>query len=333
MDPITHSVTGWALARMGVSRLAPRAGAVVVVAASVADLDYLSYLGGASAYLTHHRGWSHSLLGAAVLGAAVALAFWRRLPQRRAEPQLLARLLVAGWLGAVSHCLLDWSTAYGAQLLWPVRGTWYGLDWFPFVDPWLLFFLLLGIGLPALFGLISEEIGARRSPRGARWGAGLALAACALLVAGRANLHADAIGRLDSRLYQDRSPIRAGAFPASLTPLRWRGVVETDTTYEAVELTLLGSEPRLRALSTYYKPAAAPALNAALATRTARRFLAWARFPHATLTPAGTGWELEMRDLRFAQGSASFRAWIELDGRLQVTREEVRFTGARGGEP
>lgn len=336
MEPVTHTLTGLVLGRAGANRLAPYATPALLVAANVSDIDVLHILGGATSYLEHHRTWSHSLLGGTLLGAGVALVFWslaRRRPGSRAGE--LGRLLVVCLLGAYSHLVLDWSTPYGTQLLWPVKQRWYALDWFPFINLWMPAILLLGLALPALFALISEEIGARRSQRGARWGAWMALVVCAALAATHAWFHAEGEALLESRLYGDRTPVRVAAFPTALNPFRWRGVVETATTYETMELTLLGGPRGRRDFSTFYKPAGRPALEAALATRTARVFLSWARFPHATITPWGEGWRIRLRDLRYgadAPPTRRFVAWIDLSPKLDVLGEELRW-GRSAEEP
>ncbi|MFQ5777509.1 MAG: hypothetical protein ACE5IP_05835, partial [Terriglobia bacterium] len=209
------------------------------------------------------------------------------------------------------------------------------LDWFPFIDPWMLALLLLGLGLPALFGLIAEEIGARRSLAGVRWGAWLALAACAALAGGRAILHAEAKGRMEARLYHNRAPLRAVAFPAPLNPFRWHGVVETESTYEILELALLGPHRGVETLTTLYKPAPSPVLKAALATRTAKRFLAWARLPRVEVTPSLGGWRIQLYDLRHtarAGRGRTFVVWIDVSPEGEVLGEELR-RGRIGEEP
>ena len=330
MDPVTHSLTGLVLAhallparRAAATRYAT---AALVAAANVPDLDIFYRLAGPLAFLEQNRGWTHSLPAAAALAAGVALGT-QALGRRRGHEVSLRLLLPLCLAGAATHLLLDWATADGTRLLWPVKSARYALDWFPYIDPWLLGLLLLGLGLPALFRLIGEEIGARRK-EGVSAGAWVALLACALLGAGRATWHADAVGQLESRLYRNRMPVRAGAFPLPLTPLAWHGVVETGTTFETLTVTRSRSG---ETFSTFYKPAPSPALEAALETRTAEVFLAWARFPHVEISPTGAGWRIRLRDLATADAAPRFRrvaAWIELDGNLKVLEEEVR----RGAE-
>lgn len=334
MDPVTHSVAALVLggACLPAGKPGTRAAtATLVAAANVPDLDILYRLGGALAYLEYDHGWTHSLAGAALLGLGVALAA-RKLTARRAHPLPLRRLLPLALLGSVGHALLDWMTPDGAKLLWPLNHTSYALDWFPTIDLWLLVLLLLGLGLPALLRLILEEIGARRKA-GVSKGAWVALLACALLAWGRAAGHADAVRKLESRLYGNRMPVRAAAFPQPLTPFAWHGVVETGTSFETLEVARGESE---ETFTTFYKPAPSPALAAALGTRTAEVFLAWARFPYAEVTPTAGGWRVRLRDLRYAAGAPRFRrlaAWIELDAKLQVVEETVRSGAAADSPP
>lgn len=332
MDPVTHTLVGWMIARAGASRLEPRATATLLVAANVPDLDTLYLLGGAAAYFQHHHAWTHSLAGALLLGAAVGLAVWRLAgnvpgPFRPAGP----RLLLAAGLGAASHLLLDWMTPAGAMLLWPVNENRFSLDWFA-ADLFLLLIPLLGLGLPALFRLIAEEIGARRNTRGVRRAAWVTLTVCALLAAGRASLHSEAVAELESRLYRERTPVRVAAFPTALNPFRWEGVVETATTYEIVEVRLLETDRSPEARVTLYKPSHSPALEVALATRTAQLFLARARFPYVELLPAmGEGWEVRLQDLsassRWLRGR-TILARIDLSAKLEVEGESFSFGGA-----
>ena len=329
MDLVTHTLTGLTLARAGADRLGPYSTATLVVAANVPDLGLLYLLGGSGTYLEQPM-WTHSLVGGVALGAVASLVFWQQ-AQRKTHPPRLRNLLLAGGLGALTHLVLDWSTAFGVPLLWPFRSTRYALDWFPGLDLWLLVVLLLGLALPALFRLIAEEIGARRSPAGARRGAWVALVVCALLAAGRYNLHSQAVAQLESRLYNNRSPVRAGAFPTPFSPFRWRGVVETGTTFEVADMNLLGAGRSFETFSTRYKPEPSPPLEAALASQTGQTFVSWARFPQAEIVPAvGGGWEVKLEDLRYATGGRSFynfSARIELDAKLQVREEAIRRDG------
>ena len=55
MEPFTHAFTSLALARAGQRQL-PRFGTAMLVVSGLAlDLDYLSYVGGANAFMRFHR--------------------------------------------------------------------------------------------------------------------------------------------------------------------------------------------------------------------------------------------------------------------------------------
>src|SRR5512134_1726675 len=123
VDPLTHTATGWLLARAGLDRAAPYSTATLVVAANIPSLGWAQLLFSTEGYLINGNAWSHSLLGASALGAAVGAGF-AQLARRRSKPASTAILLLLGVIGALSHSLLDWMTAAGAQLLWPFNRTW-----------------------------------------------------------------------------------------------------------------------------------------------------------------------------------------------------------------
>ncbi|HXE76296.1 MAG TPA: metal-dependent hydrolase [Candidatus Xenobia bacterium] len=328
MDPLTHTITAWLVARAGLERAAPCATPTLLVAANIPAVDIVQALGGSTFYLAHSRTWSHSLIGAAMLGAGLGLAFWRLARLRQGfggQAAPAGRLAALGVAGAFTHLLLDWMTPSGAQLLWPFQRTSYALDWFPQMDLWLFVALVLGVALPGLFRLITEEIGARSTRGGRRAGAWLALAALLALAAGRGVLHSEATTKLEARLYKGRTPLRAGAFPTPLNPLRWTGVVETEDTHERVNVTLLGRVDETE--ETLYKPAGSPTADRALDTDEARAFLSWARFPAATMTPrVDHGWRAELRDLR-GGGDSPVTLRIELDpaGEVESAQFSIRF--------
>ena len=329
MDPLTHTITGWLVARAGLERAAPYATPTLLVAANIPAVDIVQALGGGTFYLAHYRTWSHSLIGAAVLGAAVGLAFWKLATRLRqgsgGQGVAPSRLMALGIVGAMTHLLLDWMTAGGAQLLWPFHGARYALDWFPQMDLWLFVALVLGVALPGLFRLITEEIGARSTRGGMLAGAWLALAALMVLAAGRGVLHSEAAAKLEARLYKGRTPLRLGAFPTPLNPFGWIGVVETEGTHELVNVTLLGRGDETE--ETLYKPAGSPAADRALDTDEAHAFLGWARFPAATMTPrVDHGWGVELRDLR-GGGDSPVTLRIELDpaGEVEAAQFSIRF--------
>lgn len=336
MEPVTHALTSLLLSRAGQKHL-PRFGtAMLIVSGVAADLDYLSYFGGAGVFLRFHRALLHSLLGSAVLVCMVAGIFClvdgnrpqKASASRPAALRFLPALLVCV-AGAAAHVLLDVASGIGVRLLWPFHNGWIAWDLSTNLDPWILVILVLGIFLPELFRLVSEEIGERKKgPRG-QGAAVIALLFLLLYLGARADLHSRAIDMLNSREYHESPPLAVGAFPISVSPFRWRGVISTDNTIEEAEISLSpGSQFDPDRTITHYKPPASTALDAAQNTQTAKRFLAYARFPLATLEQSDSGHRISMRDIRFASNDANpdnIIALLELDPRLNTVSQQLFY--------
>ncbi len=333
MDPVTHTAASLALARAGLDRATRLATPMLLISGLAADLDWLSLAGGARAYLHLHRTATHSLLGTAAIAFALAAMFWWLGRGHPTAPVRFGRAAAVCAAGAGLHLLLDLTNSYGVQLLWPFRTKWYALDLMDSIDPWVLFLLLMGLLLPGLFRLVSEEIGARPKKRGPQRGAIIALALLAAYCGGRSVLHERAMALLRSRLYHGATPLAAGAFPRGASPLTWSGVVETDNTLEQIEVSLApGSSFDPDLARTHFKPEASPALDAARKSELAQDFLNFARFPMASVQKTDDGYRVELRDLRFSSplpGRRELVATIDLNRQAQVTHEELRFETAR----
>ena len=131
-------------------------------------------------------------------------------------------------LAALSHILLDYTTAYGIRMFAPFDWRWYSWDIVFIVEPVILVALILGLVMPSLFGLINQEIGARsKGPRG-RGGAIFALMCLVLVWGFRDYQHRRALNAMGAVLYQRAVPVKLGAYPYWVNPFRWHGVVETD---------------------------------------------------------------------------------------------------------
>jgi inner membrane protein len=312
---------------------------MLVVSGVAADLDFLSYLGGPSAYLQFHRGVLHSVLGSIVLVCALAagfLAIDRRLAVKNDASKLpplsfLAAVVVCA-VGIAAHLVFDLASGNGVRLLWPFRPGWTAWNLLANLDPWVLALLALGLLLPEVFRLVSEEIGERgKGPRGQR-AAVVTLLLLLIYVGARAGLHSRAVDELNSREYRGAAPLDAGAFPSALSPFAWRGLVATDNTIEVMEISLLpgaGFDPD-RAVA-HYKPEDSAALEAAQNTFAAKTFLRYARFPVAGLERVDEGYRFTLRDFRFAPGDGSadnIIVRVELSADLRVTRQEFRYANS-----
>ena len=329
MDPLTHGLASFAAARA----FFPRASRLTVVAAvaagTAADLDDLSAFFGPSAYLAAHRTWTHSLPAAvllAVLAAGVVLAAFRG-KERQHVPFFATS--AAALLAAALHLAMDLSQAGGAALLWPLRSRRYALDWVGGLDPWILAILLACILFPGLLRLVTEEIGAReKGPRG-RVGAVLALLAVVAYTGARAFYHARTVAALEERTYRGEMPRRAAAFPEQASLFEWHGLVETESALHQVTVsTGPGASFDPERAHVFFKPEPTAVLDAARDTDAARRFLALARFPKATVEKTVEGYRVVLRDLAAAAAGESARALavvIELCPDAKIHRQAIAW--------
>jgi inner membrane protein len=312
---------------------------MMVVAGVAPDLDYVSYFGGAGAFLRYHRTLLHSIPAAALLSCAVAGTFLLLANKKRAKdslkpaaPLTFATAFTACAVGAASHILLDLASGEGMQLLWPFRVHWTAGGLVANFDLWVLVLLLAGLLIPQLFSLVGDEIGGRK--KGAQ-GAGAAiftLLLLALYFGSRADLHSRATGLLLSSEYHGREPLAAGAFPSSVNALDWRGVVATDNTIEEVDVPLSpGANFQPDDSLTHYKPQESPALDAAEKTSAAQAFLKYAEFPLASVSRHEDGYRFDLRDARFPDSDASPANIVvraDLNSSYHVTRQEFRYASS-----
>ena len=328
MEPVTHFLTGACLSRAGFNRKTALATTTMVLAAEAADLDIVAYFHGPIFGFAHHRGITHTLVGAplvaAVVVGAVYLGHRIRNRQRPPAPSLSDRgptdapappeegphtvphwgwLYAGALLAALSHILLDFTNAYGVRPFEPFSYKWYSWDIVSIVEPALYFFFFCGLVLPWLFRMINEEIGSRRrGPRG-RAGAIFALVGICCVWAVRDFEHRRALAVMDARLYQGAEAIRVSAYPYEINPFRWYGVAETDTFFARVEVDSLAGEvdPHSRE-RIRYKPQETDASLAAKRSYFGRVYLDWAVYPVAEvehLERPGGGWLVRIFDLRY----------------------------------
>src|SRR5258705_2126318 len=76
MDNLTHSLIGLAASKAGLEKLSPGTTTLCVLAANAPDSDILVLIfGGRWAFLHHHRGITHSIVGTAALALMLPLIF------------------------------------------------------------------------------------------------------------------------------------------------------------------------------------------------------------------------------------------------------------------
>lgn len=316
MDNPTHTLTGVLLARSGLNRLTPKAVWIAAIAANIPDIDVVSLVSGPGAYLAYHRGLTHAIVSIPVMAllpvGIVAAIFRQKLPWIRAW--LLSMIAV------VSHLLLDYTNPYGIRLLLPWSDGWPALDITNVVDLWIWAILLIGVVWPLLSGLVSSEIGARRSP-----GQGIAITALLLFAAydtARYFFHERAVQLLQSRIYDGSAPKRVLAFPDPANPMQWWGWVETERSWQSMPVTLTQEfDPQPE--KVYYKADPSPVIDVAMTLPDFKRFAHFAKAPHWSITPAGEPRDavrVELKDLTFG---FNVRALVGGDGR--VLESQNRF--------
>lgn len=338
MDPVTHFLTGACMGRSGFNRKSALATVTMVLAAEAADIDVVWGLKGSIAGLQHHRGITHSFVGvpfiaALVLGFVYLLHRFRS--RKRSIPTLPSKppvrwgfLYFCALLAALSHLLLDYTTAYGIRLFEPFNYRWYSWDIVSIVEPLMLLALVAGLAVPGLLGLVSQEIGARsKGPRG-RGGAIVALI-CVLVIWGvRDYQHRRALNAMNSFLYHEAEPLRLAAYPYMIDPFRWHGVVETQDFLETVPVNSRSPEVDSDAGILYYKPPVTDVLNAAKASYMGRVYLDWAAFPYVheeNLGDVSSDRLVEFQDLRYtypsSRGQAPLSGYVLLSPTLRVLEE------------
>jgi len=143
MDNLTHSLLGLAAAKAGLEKLSPGATTLCVLAANSPDADIVALIfGGRWAFLQHHRGISHSIVGAFTLALALPLVFYLgdvllAQARKRARRINLPGLLPASLVATATHPLMDWTNNYGVRLLLPWNARWFYGDFVFIIDPFL----------------------------------------------------------------------------------------------------------------------------------------------------------------------------------------------------
>lgn len=335
MEPLTHFLTGACLSRAGLNRKTGLATLTLVLASEMPDVDIVTGFGGSVAYLQHHRGITHTLLGAPFVAAgtlALVYGIYRLLGSRGHKPRQPVRwrlLYVYALFAVLLHVFLDFTNGYGIRPLEPFSWKWYSWDILAILDPVLLGVFLLALIVPGLFGLIADEIGARKSPRG-RGAAIFALVFFAALIYVRDLEHRRAVNVLNSLTYADQEPLRASAYPTYLNPFLWNGVIETRDLLESATVNSHTGQFDPEGMATIrYKPEETAVTLAAKKSKLGHVFLGWAEYPLVEAERlADGGYNVTFVDWRFARISSDRQSiplsgHVILDSKLRVVEMYV----------
>jgi len=274
VDNLTHSLVGAVMGRMGLKRLSPRAMPALIIAANLPDIDsFVARAVGCDA-LAAHRGFTHGVGGLVTLPflAAAIILLWEKLRSCKDGRIKLGGLLLACFLGTLSHPLLDFLNTYGTRLAEPLNHRWYYGDTLFIMDPWIWLMLILGLE----YSWRAERLG-RNWTRPAEWAFGAMLGYIGLNAA--ISLRAVAVTRpLVERVAAPRM-IVAGEVPLEFWKRRmvWRGDDVGGTgTYEPLKgLNHATLDPEITPLRLDDPRLA----EAAKRDKHVRAFLFWSRMP------------------------------------------------------
>jgi inner membrane protein len=324
MEPVTHLLTGACLGRAGFNRKTAYATLAMTLAAEVPDLDMLWGLRGPLLQFEHHRGFTHTLIGAPVVALVVTLFCWGLHKLRRGKPPVksaIAPRWIVLWLcalvAALSHILLDFTNSYGVRPFAPFHPQWYSWDIIFIFEPVMFAFLIGGLVVPALLGLVDREIASRgkRVFRGRGWAIAALVGVVALCML-RATEHARAMRLLEQTSF-NRPVLRLAAEPYPLNPFHWQGIAETDNAYHLSDIdTRTETLEEDEHAGVIAKPEVTPYVAAAKQSWLGRVYLDWSQFPLVEDTGVASPpdlpqdaaehlHEVDFHDLRFA-----YRDWF-----------------------
>lgn len=289
-----------------------------MLASNLPDIDVVLWARGDAEYLLFHRGFTHSLLGLALLPPLLAAALWWGLGRRTP----LGWLLLLSWAGALLHVLYDLLTPWGTMLLYPFSVARLSLDWIFIVDvaTWIL---------PAL-----ALVAARRWPARSRAAAvaSFAIFAAYAALAGLAH-RAAREGVVAAERAEGRATAETFAFPLFGGPWRWEAFAVAPAGAPEPRIARYparGVPPRPGPPERIASGMGDPWAERAVATRAGQSYLWWAAVPVARVAEGPDTVRVTLSDLRFhrsivptAEGAGPFSLHLDFDPR------SGRLLGAR----
>jgi inner membrane protein len=160
MDNLTHTLVGL-LVGEAATHIAPQTGlppprkrsaflGLMIVGSNLPDLDFIySQISGSKLdYLLHHRGHTHTVIGAVLMACLMLFVCEGWLRRQHCIVSSRDRWQLAGvaLLGPLVHIALDFTNSYGVHPFWPVWNGWLYGDSVFIVEP-----LLWSIAAPLVF--------------------------------------------------------------------------------------------------------------------------------------------------------------------------------------
>jgi inner membrane protein len=293
MDNVCHTLVGAAMAEAGLKKCTAYASPVLMIAANIPDLDVLVFATDTPS-IEFRRGWTHGVVGQALLpiGLTLAVMAWARWRGREVRA---GWVLALSYLALYSHLFLDFLNNYGVRLLAPLEWRWFYGDALFIVDPWL--WLALGVGVWM----------ARRRHR--PQAAGMALGAATgyvLAMLGSAAVSREAVIR-EFRAERGYEPSALMVGPVPVSPFTHEVIIDAGDHYETGTYRFWSPRLRLDAMRIP-KNEHAPEVAMARAAPPIRSFLVWSRFPVWQVDRTTQGARVTVQDMRFRAGGARFSA-------------------------
>ena len=322
MEPLTHFLTGACLSRAGFNRRTAYATLAMTLAAEAPDLDVLWGIRGPVAALEHHRGITHTFLGAPFVALAVTgtVYLWHRFRKKRVPQVREANLGFSTKLGAPSFAFsakggksqsqprnrshttlqpnwfLIWLFSLIAalsHLLLDFTNS-YGLrPFFPFNPRWYSW-SIVSIYEPLMWAVLIGALvmpaifGLADSEIGARRkpfrGRGWAIAALVSIVIlyGVRNAEHQRALNLLRATVLTEPIVRSAAGPYPLNPFRWQGLAETADFYQTSTIDTRADSVDTDTGEVFYKPPVTAAALVAKRSYLGRIYLDWSSWPLVT---------------------------------------------------
>lgn len=283
MEPVTHFLSGAILSRAGFNRKTAYATLAMTLAAEMPDIDVLWSVRGPLAGFQHHRGLTHTFLGAPFEAGILTALIWSMDQLRRKKPHQQPKwhlLWAFSTLAILLHILLDFTNNYGVRPLFPFSPDWHAWSIVFIVDPFLLLALTAGLVLPAIFGLTDREISNRRV---LFRGQGLAITTLILIglyYGWRGTEQAHALNLVRQAGVGGAPMQRLTAEPYPFSPFHWHAIVETANCYQTADVsTWTNIVNTSDANDRIPKPPVTPAVASAKKSWLGQVYLNWSLWP------------------------------------------------------
>ncbi len=286
MDPITHGLSGLIISKAGFYQRAGKIATVVLlISALLPDIDHipLRFLG-PLAYLQYHRGITHSLFGAPLLGLLFAGIVYYFIKSSRVLG--FKKLFLFSIIGIFTHIFLDLITSYGTQIFAPFSSKRYSLDLIFIID----FYLTSIILIPLLVFSFKKKKN--------KFLPILSIVIFLSYISMTFINKTIAINKGEEIAKSEGIHIkRIEAIPLPLSPFKWSIFVEDSKRFHQININLLDRNNRIQIFEK--RPLQADIVNIVEELDIVKTYLWFARFPVVTVKKEVNDYLVEYFDLRF----------------------------------